>query len=53
MGFDYGKFDYVERGGEAILLDVNKTPGSIYRVSPRIHEARRIRAKGLYAYFKD
>lgn len=53
MGFDYGKFDYVEQGGKAIILDVNKTPGSIYRASPRILEARRIRAKGLYAYFKD
>jgi hypothetical protein len=26
LGFDFGKFDYVERGGEAILLDANKTP---------------------------
>jgi len=26
MGFDYGKFDYVEHEGQAILLDANKTP---------------------------
>lgn len=26
MGFDYGKFDYVEHDGQAILLDANKTP---------------------------
>jgi hypothetical protein len=26
MGFDYGKFDYVERDGEPLLLDVNRTP---------------------------
>ncbi|HEY7114371.1 MAG TPA: hypothetical protein VIA45_15680 [Thermoanaerobaculia bacterium] len=26
LGFDFGKFDYVEHGGEAILLDANKTP---------------------------
>ena len=53
MGFDYGKFDYVEQDKEAIILDINKTPGSIPSASPRIIEARRIRAKGLYAYFKD
>jgi hypothetical protein len=27
LGFDYGKFDFVVRDGEAILLDANKTPG--------------------------
>ena len=27
LGFDYGKFDFVIRDGEPILLDVNKTPG--------------------------
>jgi hypothetical protein len=26
LGFDFGKFDYVERDGEAFLLDANKTP---------------------------
>lgn len=26
LGFDYGKFDYVMRDGEAILLDANRTP---------------------------
>lgn len=26
MGFDFGKFDYVEHDGRAILLDANKTP---------------------------
>jgi len=26
MGFEYGKFDYVLRGGEAVLLDANRTP---------------------------
>jgi hypothetical protein len=26
LRFDYGKFDYVERDGEAFLLDANKTP---------------------------
>jgi hypothetical protein len=36
--FDYGKFDYVEYEGEAILLDANKTP--TFRGDP---EAQRIR----------
>lgn len=35
LGFDYGKFDYVVRDGEAILLDVNKTPGLPRPGSPR------------------
>jgi len=26
LGFDFGKFDYVERDGHACLLDANKTP---------------------------
>lgn len=26
MGMDFGKFDYVEVGGQAILIDANKTP---------------------------
>jgi hypothetical protein len=26
MGYDYGKFDYVVHDGEAVLLDVNRTP---------------------------
>jgi hypothetical protein len=25
LGFDYGKFDYVVRGGEAVVFDVNRT----------------------------
>lgn len=28
MGFDFGKFDYVIREGEPVLLDANKTPGA-------------------------
>jgi hypothetical protein len=26
LGFDFGKFDYVMQDGQAILLDINKTP---------------------------
>lgn len=27
LGFDYGKFDFVEHDGEPVLLDANRTPG--------------------------
>ncbi|WP_018232985.1 hypothetical protein [Thioalkalivibrio thiocyanodenitrificans] len=32
LGFDYGRFDYVEHDGEVILLDVNKTIGGAHRM---------------------
>ena len=28
LGFDFGKFDFVVRDGEAILLDANRTPSA-------------------------
>lgn len=28
LGFDFGKFDYVEHDGEVVLLDANRTPGA-------------------------
>jgi hypothetical protein len=28
LGFDFGKFDFVIREGQPILLDINKTPGA-------------------------
>jgi hypothetical protein len=28
LGFDYGKFDFVVRDGQALLLDANRTPGA-------------------------
>lgn len=34
LDMDYGKFDYVEVGGEAILLDANTTPASSRRDAP-------------------
>lgn len=33
LGFDYGKFDYVEHDGEPILLDANRTPGIPGRIA--------------------
>jgi len=52
LGFDYGKFDYVERDGEAIILDLNKTLGVGRGGGPLILEGRRNRAEGLYAFFQ-
>ena len=49
MGFDYGKFDYVEHDGQAFLLDANKTPSFGHADatdSPRIREL----AKGIEVY---
>jgi hypothetical protein len=47
--FDYGKFDYVEHDGEAILLDANKTP--TFRGDP---EAQRMRwlSSGIEAFLQ-
>lgn len=32
LGFDYGRFDYVERDGRVILFDANKTVGGGHRM---------------------
>ena len=50
LGFDFGKFDYIMRNGEAILLDVNKTP----TFSPSEHDVNPISirlAQGIHSYF--
>lgn len=49
LKFDYGKFDYVEHDGEAILLDANKTPS--FRGNP---EAQRMRwlSSGIEAFLQ-
>ena len=52
MGFDYGQFDYVVRGGEATLFDINTTVGVLdLRETAEVLEARRHRAAGIYSYF--
>jgi hypothetical protein len=50
LGFDYGKFDYVEREGRALVLDVNKTPGAARVLSPQVLAARRVRAEGIHSF---
>lgn len=49
--FDYGKFDYVERDGEIILFDTNKTTGFVGGSSDPVWEQARLeRAMGIYDY---
>lgn len=50
LKFDYGKFDYVVRDGQAIPLDVNKTPGEGPTVNPESEARLRYRAAGLYSF---
>lgn len=48
MGWDFGKFDYVVRDGDAVLLDANRTPGKAG--DPAYNRARaRTLAPGLRA----
>lgn len=54
LGFHMGKFDYVLRDGEPLVLDTNKTMGRPPRPPSREQIAiRRKRASGLYAYFEE
>lgn len=47
LGFDYGKFDYVEHGGRPILLDANRTP--VYRGDPDAPHIVRL-ARGIRGF---
>jgi hypothetical protein len=53
LGFDYGKFDYVEREGRAFGLDLNKTTGMSPSAGPMLDADRRDRALGLYHFLGD
>lgn len=55
LGFEYGKFDYVEVNGKAILLDANKTIGFSQNLDDDsgFQKTRRYRAEGLYSFFKQ
>lgn len=46
LGFDFGKFDYVQHAGRAILLDVNRTPSFPATDSHVLHPV----ADGIAAY---
>lgn len=50
--FDYGKFDYVERDGQIILFDANKTTGFVGGGDdPVLQQVRLERAMGIFDYF--
>jgi hypothetical protein len=51
LGFDYGKFDFVEVGGKAILLDANRTP-SAPPPSPEIDASNAHLAGGIDTLLK-
>ena len=48
LGFDYGKFDYVLRGGEVVVFDVNRTPAFGGRPDEQERQGRLL-ADGLAA----
>lgn len=51
LGFDYGKFDYVLREGEVVLLDANRTPFlSPENIPPRLQAILDDLAQGLYGF---
>jgi len=46
-GFDFGKFDYVEVDGRAVLIDINKTPTTVAKQdSPRLRDL----AEGIHDF---
>ena len=49
LGFDYGHFDYVVRGGEAILFDINTIVGT--QGLKETAEVLEHLAAGIYSYF--
>ena len=53
LGFDYGKFDFVQRDGQPILLDANRTPTmSQYTASPAMAAANARLAMGIDTFLK-
>ena len=52
LGLDYGKLDYVEVDGRAVLFDVNKTTGTVRAErSEDLQVTRRHRAAGIESFF--
>lgn len=53
LGFDYGKFDFVVRDGQAILLDANRTPSNPPRPDSAAMKAANARlARGIDEFLK-
>jgi hypothetical protein len=51
LGFDYGKLDYVERDGEAVLFDANPTPAYSGPESPGRRERSEALARGALGWW--
>jgi hypothetical protein len=47
LGFDFGKFDFVMRDGEQVLLDANRTPGVAIAIRPLMEAGAPKLAEGL------
>lgn len=50
LGFDYGKFDYVMHEGNAVLLDVNRTPTYARKLGAKGIEHASLLSKGIQFY---
>ena len=50
MGFDFGKFDYVQHGDDVYLLDVNKTPSLGRSYDGNVTDRLKKLASGIEAY---
>ena len=48
LGFDFGKFDFVMRDGEPVLLDANRTPGIAQAIRPMMKKGALNLAEGLH-----
>jgi hypothetical protein len=48
LGFDFGKFDFVMRDGEPVLLDANRTPGIAVAIQPMMKKGALNLAEGLH-----
>lgn len=55
LSIDYGKLDYVVSGGRVVLLDVNKTTGSLSALHdrPEFEVMRRYRSGGIDSFFRS
>jgi hypothetical protein len=53
LGFDFGKFDFVMHQGRAVLVDANRTPGSIRGMSPELAKGTLNLVEGLEAFIAN
>jgi hypothetical protein len=47
LGFDFGKFDYVQHSGRYVLLDANRTPSLPAQLSPQVVAGQDFLAGGI------